>query len=181
MHDSDLALEQRELGVVEALIGGHVWELHGKVGAGDGRDIRGYVGEGAVEGGDGCIPEVVTRLDALDLVKWRVAGADDGDSTRGYGGAVEGGQVAGVSEWLEGLNNIWEGGGTIRLDIHEQVESLARTGVVDAIMGGAGGKEAAIGVLCGEDGQDRLDIQAVEGALVGEGGLFMAYMEGAVV
>lgn len=181
MRDGDLGGEQRFLYVVEPAVAAHAaGEHHVEVCAGDGRDVRGDVGECERQQRDGRVPEVVARRDALHLAERGVARADDGDGALGHGGAVVGGQVARVAEGLEGLDDCWEGGGAVGLEVDEQVQRLGGGGVVDAVLGGAR-HEGAVWVLGLQDGQDGLDVEAVQGALVGQGGLLVADVEGAVV
>lgn len=90
----DLRSQQRQLRVVEQSAG-HGPEVDGEVGRRDGRDEGGYVEEGAVEGGDGGVVEVVAGRDGLDLVQGGVACADDGDGAEGeLIGRVDGGEPA---------------------------------------------------------------------------------------
>lgn len=121
MCDGDLGGEKRLLQVVEPAGAAHAGEHQVEVGAGDGRDVRGDVGEGERQQRDGCVPEVVARRDALDLAERGVARADDGDGALSHGAAVVGGQVARVAEGLEGLDDGWEGRGAVRLEVDEEV------------------------------------------------------------
>lgn len=180
MRDGDLGGEERLLHVVEPTRAAHAGEHQVEVGAGDGRDGGGDVGEGKRQQRDRRVPEVVARRDALHLAERGVTRADDGDGALGHGGAVVGGQVACVAEGLEGLDDHREGGGAVCLEVDEEVQRLAGGGVVDAVLGGAG-DEGAVWVLALQDGQDGLDVEAVQGALVGQGGLVVADVEGAVV
>lgn len=181
MRDSDLGGEEDLLGIVEPTRGAHAGELHVEVCAGNGRDVGGDVGEGEGQQRDGRVPEVVARRDALDLAERGVARADDGDGALGDGGAVVGGQVARVAEGLEGLDDGWEGGGAVRLEVHEKVQRLAGGGVVDAVLGRRAVDEGTVWVLALQDGQDGLDVEAVQGAIVGQGGLLVADVKGAVI
>lgn len=54
-------------------------------------------------------------------------------------------------------------------------------GIIDAVVGGACGEEGAVGVLGPQHGENGLDVEAVKGAFVGQGGLLVADVEGAVV
>lgn len=177
---SHLAPQQGKLCGVETLCAPRTRELGREVGARDGRHVRGDVGEGGAQGRDGRVPEVIARLDALDVVERRVARADDGHGPAGHGRAVEGRQVACVAQRPEGADDGGEGGGAVGLDVHEEVEGLAGGGVVHAVPGPAR-DEPGGWVLGLEDGQDGLDVEAVEGAPVGQGGLLVADVEGPVV
>lgn len=181
MGRSDLAPQQRQLRVIEVLVAPHVRKLHGKVGARDGRHVGGDVGEGRAQGRDGGVPEVISWLYALYLVERCVPRAHDRHGPGRHGRTVEGCQVPGVAQRLECADHGGEGGRAIGLDVHEEVEGLARGRVVDAIFGGATLDEAAVWVLGLEDGQDGLDVQAVEGPLGGQSGLLVADVEGVVV
>lgn len=178
MRDGDLRGEEDLLRIVEPAGAEHARENQVKVDAGDGRDGRGDVAERQQR--ERRVIEVVARGDALDLVERGVARADDGDGAGVHVGAVVGGEVARVAEGLEGVDDGWEGGGAVRLDVDEEVERLARGGVVDAVLGRAV-DEGAVWVLALQDRQDGLDVEAVQGALVGQGGLIVADVEGAVV
>lgn len=178
MRDGDLRSEEDLLRVVESAGAEHARENHVKVDTGDGRDGRGDVAERQQR--ERRVVEVVARGDALDLVERGVARADDGDGARVHVGAVVGGEVAGVAEGLEGVDHGREGGGAVRLEVDEEVERLARGGVEDAVLGGAV-DEGAVWVLALQDRQDGLDVEAVQGALVGQGGLVVADVKRAVV
>lgn len=178
MRDGDLRSEEDLLRIVEPAGAEHAWENHVEVDTGDGRDGRGDVAE--CQQRERRVVEVVARGDALDLVEWGIARADDGDGAGVHVGAVVGGEVPRVAEGLERVDDGWEGGGAVRLDVDEEVERLARGGVVDAVLGGAV-DEGAVWVLALQDRQDGLDVEAVQGALVGQGGLIVADVEGAVV
>lgn len=176
--DGDLRGEEDLLRIVEPAGAEHARENQVKVDAGDGRDGRGDVAERQQR--ERRVIEVVARGDALDLVEWGVARADDGDGAGVHVGAVVGGEVPRVAEGLERVDDGWEGGGAVCLDVDEEVERLARGGVVDAVLGRAV-DEGAVWVLALQDRQDGLDVEAVQGALVGQGGLIVADVEGAVV
>lgn len=57
-----LRSQQCQLGVIERSAG-HGTKVSCEIGGGDRRDQGGYVGEGAVEGGNGGIVEVVAGCD----------------------------------------------------------------------------------------------------------------------
>lgn len=158
VRDGDLRSEEDLLRIVEPAGAEHARENHVKVDAGDGRDGRGDVAERQQR--ERRVIEVVARGDALDLVERGVARADDGDGARVHVGAVVGGEVAGVAEGLEGVDDCREGGGAVRLEVDEEVERLARGGVEDAVLGGAV-DEGAVWVLALQDRQDGLDVEAV--------------------
>lgn len=181
MRDGDLGGEEDLLHVVEPTGAADPGEHHVEVCAGDGRDVRGDVDKVERQQREGSVPEVVARRDALDLAERGVARADDGDGALGDGGAVKGGEVARGAEGLEGLDDGREGGCAVGLEVDEEVERLARGGVVDAVPGRAARDEGAVWVLALQDGQDGLDVEAVQGAVVGQGGLLVADVEGAVV
>lgn len=134
---SHLTLQQGKLYGVEALVSLHTRELHGEVGARDGRHIRGDVGEGGNQGRDGDVPEVIARLHALDLVERCVSRADDRHGAACHGCAVEGRQVARVAQRLKGTDNDGEGGRAVGLEIHEEVKGLTGGRIVHAIFGRA--------------------------------------------
>lgn len=73
----------------------HRAEIGGKVRRGDRRDEGGYVGEGAIEGGNRGVIEIIARCNGLDLVQRGVACADYSDSAGGeLVGGVDGGEPA---------------------------------------------------------------------------------------
>lgn len=180
MGDGDLGGEEHLLQVVEPAVAAHAGKLYGEVCAGDWGDVGRDIGVGGGQRRDGRVPEVVAGRDTLDLAERGVSRADDGDGARGDGAAVVGGQVACVAEGLEGSNDSGEGGCAVGLDVDEEVQRLAARGVIDAVPGRPR-HEGAVWVLTLQHGQDGLDVQAVQGAVVGQGGLLVAYVEGPVV
>lgn len=150
MRDCNLRSEEDLLRIVEPAGAENTRENHVKVDAGNGRDGRGDVGEGECQQREGRVIEVVARGDALDLAEWGVARADDGDGAGVHVGAVVGGEVARVAQGLERLDDGWEGGGAVCLEVDEEVERLTGRGVVDAVLGGAV-DEGAVWVLALQD------------------------------
>ena len=89
-----LGSQQCQLCIVQRCAG-HRSETGLEVCRCDGRDEGGYVGEGAVEGGDWGVIEIVAGCDGLDLVEGSVAGANHGHSAEGeLVGGVDGGEPA---------------------------------------------------------------------------------------
>ena len=90
----------------------HGPEVGFEVCGGDRRDEGGYVGEGAVEGGDRGVVEVVAGCDRLDLVEGSVAGADHGHSAEGefVGGVDSREPAAGLSGIISARRPSGDGG-----------------------------------------------------------------------
>ena len=138
----DLGSQQRQLCIIERCAG-HRPEIGLEVCRCDGRDEGSYVGEGAVEGGDRGVVEIVAGCDGLDLVEGGVAGANHGYSAEGeLVGGVDGGEPAaglsgfyqqrrpsgigerretGALQWLESLDNVWPSCVPRSLDIDKEV------------------------------------------------------------
>ena len=89
-----LGPQQCQLCIIERC-GEHRTEVSLEVCRCDGGDERGYIGEGAIEGGDGGIVEIIAGCDGLDLVEGCVARADYGDGAEGeLVGGIDGGEPA---------------------------------------------------------------------------------------
>ena len=132
--NSDLALEKRQLSRVEGLVA-DLAKDGGKVGTGDRTDIGSDVAKGRVEGRDWSIVKVITRADTLDLVERGVASADDCDGSLSNASSISVvRQPATSTKRLQGFDNIRPGGGTVGLDVDEEIQSLGTSGIVDAIV-----------------------------------------------
>jgi len=109
----------------------------------------------------------------LDLIQGGVAGSDDGDWAAGHGRAVHGGQVAEITQRLQGLDDVRPSSWAVGLNVNEEVECLGTDGVVDAVLGGAG-DERRCWVLALENINEGVDVEGLESAEVGQGGLLVA-------
>lgn len=100
-----LRSQQRQLCSIERCAG-HRSEVGLEICRCDGRDEGRNVGEGAVEGGDWGVVEIVAWCDGLDLVEGSVACADHGDGAEGeLVRGVDGGEpAAGLSKSLSAGN-----------------------------------------------------------------------------
>ena len=137
-------------------------EISQKVCGGNGRDERRYVGEGAVEGGDRAVVEVIAGCDRLYLGEGRVASADYGHSSCGElvtgvyrrepTAGSSGGRLVcacrylwqkvslvwegnGVLQWLESTDDVGPGRRPIGFDVNEEVQRLCPVCIENAVVG----------------------------------------------
>lgn len=132
------------------------------------------------------VPRLGRSARVLDKVLvGRVTRPDDGHRAGRHDGvgaaACRVGEPAAGVEGLEGGEDGGPGGRAVGLDVDEEVEGLAGGGVVDAVVGSAGGEELGGRVLAVQDGEDGVDVEGLEGAGIGEGGLLVADLRGSVV
>lgn len=169
---ADLAAQDLELGVVE---GGAVdlADVGQEAGRGDRGHGGGDVGLGGVQEVQVRIVEEVALAHRLDLVERRVARADDSDGTQRDARAVEGCQVSSGAQGFQGLDHDGPRGGAVGLDVDEQQDRLVRGGIVDAMLRRRS-HERRGRVLASQDIEDRLHVQRGEGALLSQGGGFVA-------
>lgn len=153
-------------------------ELLTEFGARDGRVELRHVISQRLERGveEGVSGRVGGAGHATDEVERGAAGADDGDGAQRQGAAVVGGEVAGGAQRLDGFKDHGPGRGTGGLEVDEEVQRLVAAGVVDAVEGGRGG-EARNWVLSPESVEDGLDVEGVEGPVLGQGTGFVADLD----
>nr|POE72892.1 hypothetical protein CFP56_30831 [Quercus suber] len=182
MRRRDLLFQQRQLRRTERLVP-DAPELRGKVGGRDGGDVGGDVAERRSQCGDRRVPKVVAWRYALHLVQRRVACPDHRHRARAhpFSTALVTRQIAGVSQRLQRTHDVRPGGGTVGLDIDEEVEGLTAGGVVDAVARGPIGHEAGVGVLAAQDVEDGVDVQRGERPAVGECAPLVSDVQRAVV